>query len=204
MKNITISLISLFLLLSIKSSSQIDYKIQINDTLMEVALDEEYNLVLDNKEIKFKIVSKDTLVYQDDSFKFNYSKDYRVSRVEIDKDIEQVMIVNAEGSGFMIQKYSTINPTTLNEIMLSEITKESVSYGYNLKREDYTRKLKSGRSLDVDKAILTYKDDTSIYEIASIGNKDEGIIILTMISVDEISTEGKKILEMMWDSLEYK
>lgn len=199
-----LALITLLILISIKSFSQNDYKIQINDIILEISLDKEYNITLDEKEIKFKIVTKDTLVYEDDLFSFNYSKDYKISQMTIKEGIEQIMLMSAGGSGILIQKYSTINPTTLNEMMISEVTKESLNYGFKLKREDYTIKLESGQKLDVDKAILTYKDETNIYEVASIGNKDEGILIMTMVMDEKMSTQGRKIIDMMWNTLKYK
>jgi hypothetical protein len=92
----------------------------------------------------------------------------------------------------------------LNEIMISEVTKESLNYGFKMKRDDYTRQLESGQKLNIDKAILTYKNETNIYEVATIGKKDEGILIMTMIMDEKMSTQGRKIIEMLWNSLIYK
>jgi hypothetical protein len=192
------------ILISVKTFSQNDYKIQINDTTLEISLNKEYNITLDEKVIQFKIVAKDTLIYEDDLFSFKYSKDYKISQVIIEEGIEQIMLMTAEGSGILIQKYSTLNPTMLNEIMISEVTKESLNYGFKMKRDDYTRQLESGQKLNIDKAILTYKNETNIYEVATIGKKDEGILIMTMIMDEKMSTQGRKIIEMLWNSLIYK
>ena len=181
-----------------------EYTIQLNDTTFEIALDTEYSLSINGEVITFKVTGKDTLVYEDDIYSFQYPKDFKVSKLKVDQGIEQVMLLTAEGSGILIQQYSTMNPSMLNELMLNEVTKESLSYGYEMKREDYTRSLKSGQSIDVDKAVLNYKGETNIYEIASIGTKDEGILIMTMIMDETLSEQGKRIINMMWDSLIYK
>lgn len=198
-----LTLIGLLLLIGIEGLSQEDYKIYINDAVLEISLDKEYEVVVDGKQIRFTIVANDTLVYDDDLFSFNYPKDHKISRTTIEEDIEQIMLMTAEGSGILIQKYSTLNPTMLNEMMISEVTKESLNYGFNMKREDYAIKLGSGQKLNIDKAILTYKDETNIYEVASIGRKDEGILIMTMAS-EQISENGRKMIDMMWNSLRYK
>ncbi|MBT8195370.1 MAG: hypothetical protein KJO64_03030 [Bacteroidia bacterium] len=197
------ALISLLILLSFNSFSQGNFKIHINDTTIEISLDTEYNITLDDNEIQFTVVAKDTLLYGDDLFSFNYPKNYKPSKLILEEGIEQIMLMTAEGSGILIQKYTTLDPTILKGIMLSEVTKESLSYGYKMKREDYKRKLNSGQKIEIDKAILTYKDDKNIYEVAAIGGKDEGILIMTMIMIEDYSTEGKKIIEMMWESLTY-
>lgn len=199
-----LTLITLLILLSIKSFSQNDYKIQINDTTLEISLNKDYNITLDEKVIQFKIVAKDTLIYEDDLFSFNYSKDYKISQMIIEEEIEQIMLMTAEGSGILIQKYSSLNPTMLNEMVISEVTKESLNYGFKMKRADYTRHLESGQKLNIDKAVLTYKNETNIYEVATIGKKDEGILIMTMIMDEQMSTQGRKIIDMMWNSLIYK
>lgn len=194
----------LITLMSLTIYGQEDYMIKLNDTLIEISLDKEYPISVDGVNIKFKVIAKDTLIYNDDLYSFKHSKDYKVTKMLISEGIEQIMLMTAEGSGILIQKYSTINPTNLNEMMISEVTKESLNYGFKLERKDYKRKLKSGQELEVDKAVLTYKDETNIYEVASLGDKDEGILIMTMIMNEKQSEKGKKIIELMWNTLNYK
>ena len=55
----------------------------------------------------------------------------------------------------------------LNDMMLFEVTKESVSYGYTLKREDYKRKLVSGQEIDVIKAVLTFAINRELHGFIS-------------------------------------
>ena len=196
-------LIALLLQLNFVVFSQNDYQLIINDTEMEISLDKEYEIEVDGKTVQFKLLAKDTLSYVDDLFSFHYPSEYRVSQIDIDDEIEQIIIMTAEGSGILIQKYSTFDPTVLNELMLSEITKESLNYGFEMNREDYSRELKSGQTVNVDKAVLTYKNEQNIYEVASLGKKDEGIMVMTMMMDEELSEQGKKIIEMMWNSLEF-
>jgi hypothetical protein len=97
-----------------------------------------------------------------------------------------------------------MNPTMLNELMLNEVTKESVNYGFELIREDYERVLASGLKIKVDRAVLTYNDEINIYEIASVGKKDSGLLIITMEMDDSENSLGKKLISLIWDTLEIK
>ncbi|WP_242202820.1 hypothetical protein [Aestuariivivens insulae] len=151
-----------------------------------------------------KLKAKDTLTHDDNLYSFKFPKDYKVSKAIIDDGIHQIMIMTAEGSGILIQQYINFNPTMLNEMMINEATKESINYGFKMKRQDYNRDLISGQKINVDKAILKYKDEINIYEIASIGNRDEGIIIITMRMDDDEGTQGQKIIDLMWNTLIYK
>ena len=86
----------------------------------------------------------------------------------------------------------------------TEVTKESVNYGFDLQREDYQRTLANGEVLNVQRAVLTYKDEINIYEIATLGAKDSGILVMTMAMDDNQFSQGRKIIELFWSTLQYK
>lgn len=202
MKNFYLLLVAL--VYTVTLHSQKDHIISIANQELEVELDKEYSVEIDGKEITFSLRAKDTLTYQDEMFSFNYPKEYKISRTNLGDGVTQFVIINGEGSGFMIQKFTNMSPEMLNEMMLNELTKESVNYGFALERKDYSKVLKSGNEVHIDKAILNYKDDTNIYEVMTVGKKDEGILVVTMAMDAEMSSASKKLITMMWDSLEYK
>lgn len=201
MKNFYLLLVAL--VYTVTLHSQKDHIISIANQELEVELDKEYSVEIDGKEITFSLRAKDTLTYQDEMFSFNYPKEYKISRTNLGDGVTQFVIINGEGSGFMIQKFTNMSPEMLNEMMLNELTKESVNYGFALERKDYSKVLKSGNEVHIDKAILNYKDDTNIYEVMTVGKKDEGILVVTMAMDAEMSSASKKLITMMWDSLEY-
>lgn len=202
MKNFYLLLVAL--VYTVTLHSQKDHIISIANQELEVELDKEYSVEIDGKEITFSLRAKDTLTYQDEMFSFNYPKEYKISRTNLGDGVTQFVIINGEGSGFMIQKFTNMSPEMLNEMMLNELTKESVNYGFALERKDYSKVLKSGNEVHIDKAVLNYKDDTNIYEVMTVGKKDEGILVVTMAMDAEMSSASKKLITMMWDSLEYK
>ena len=71
------------------------------------------------------------------------------------------------------------------------------------KREDYSRTLRTGQTLQIKRATLTYKEEVHIFEVAAIGGKDKGILIITQIETENYSKEAKKTINLLWDSLEY-
>lgn len=183
---------------------QEDYTININDTTIKISLDKKYDITIGGEKIKFYIVANDTLDFNDNIIGFKYTKNFKLTKTDLGQGIEQTMLMTAKGSGIIIQKYSTINPMSLNEIMLREVTKESLSYGYEMVRADYNFRLKTGQNIKIDKAILKYKDETNIYEVTTIGKKDEGILIITLKMDDEKENEGQKLISLMWDTLVIK
>lgn len=181
--------------------AQENYQIKINEKIIDVELDKNYEIKIKNKVFNVKVNIKDSLTYNDNMIGFKYPKEYKVVSTKIDDGIQQLMLMTAEGSGVLIQKYSNMNPSMLNELMINEVTKESVNYGFEMKREDYVRTLNLGTKLDINRVVLTYKDEINIYEIATIGKKDEGILIMTMEMDDMENSDGKKLINMIWKTL---
>ena len=64
--------------------------------------------------------------------------------------------------------------------------------------------MRSGQTLKVLRSVLTYKDDIAIYEISSFSKKDEGLLLMTIdMNVSE-NGPGKRLINMIWDSIEFK
>lgn len=63
--------------------------------------------------------------------------------------------------------------------------------------------LKSGQTLPVNKAVLTFKDKKYTYEVASIGSRDEGILVITIDGGLDYTGKGKELIRLLWESLCY-
>ena len=198
----TILLILLFSCFQL--SAQEDYTIYINGTELKVALDKNYETVINGKKVSFSIKANDTLTYVDDVLSFKYPKGLTASKTQLDGGIEQIAILNASGSGIIIQKYASLDPSPIKEFILNEMTKESIGYGYASKKTEYKRTLASGSSIDILKATLSYKDETNVYEIASLGKKDEGILVMTLNMNDGEDTVGQGLIDLMWKTIKVK
>ncbi|RYY49094.1 MAG: hypothetical protein EOO06_08185 [Chitinophagaceae bacterium] len=195
----------LFVLLALGISSgavaQEDYELRLGDSLVNIALDKPYNLVVNGKQVQLNLKMKDTLTYKQTFLSFKYPKEFKISSSMIDPEVAQLTIVSSEGTGIIIQKYESMNPTTLNELVLTELTKESINYGYVAKKSTYKKKLASGQEVEVTRSVLTYKDEVNIYEVASVGKKDAGLIMVTMKMDDEKNSAGQRVIDLMWRSI---
>jgi len=193
----------LFGILQLKAECQGKYELFLNDSSITVNADQYYTISVGGQQIRIFLKSLDTLQFKDSIFSFKYFKDYKISKTEIQKGATQMLLTTADGSGFIVQEYSILNPENLTELMLAEITKEKINYGYVSKREDYSRTLRTGQTLQIKRATLTYKEEVHIFEVAAIGGKDKGILIITQIETENYSKEAKKTINLLWDSLEY-
>lgn len=179
-----------------------NYQLIIDGDTLNINLDEaiEYKGAK-GKKMNILLRESDIKTYVDDMVSFQYEKGNGVSNTVIEEGIEQCMIMKSTGSGFMVQKYQTFDPSALTRFMLSEITKESVSYGYEKTEEDFKHTLKSGETLTGVTATLTYKGEKEIYTVASYGEKDRGIMVVTMLLVDDFAESDKPMLDLFLKTL---
>jgi hypothetical protein len=91
----------------------------------------------------------------------------------------------------------------ITELMINEVALKNLTERSEMKRTNYKRKLVSGQKLTVDKIEIRSNGEKTFYEFASVGEESKGIFIVTIISMSEYSSQGKKIIELMWNSLSY-
>jgi hypothetical protein len=150
--------------------------------------------------LDIQLIQPSILTYKDDMISFKHHKSLGVSNSKIQNGIEQCMILKSTGNGFMVQKYSTIDPSSLTQLMLNEITKESISYGYTKKEKPFRKKLKSGHIIKGIQATLSYRGEEQIFTVATYGEKDQGIVVVT-IMINEEFKEDAQIIELFLDTL---
>lgn len=180
-----------------------NYYVIINNDTIRTDLDKTVQYKTSSGEkLNIRIAQPDVVTYSDDMISFKHDKSLSVSNTHVDVGIEQCALINATGSGFAIQKYKTINPSSLTDLMMQEIIKESVSYGYKKVEKPFKRKLVSGQTVEGKQVTLTYKDEVEIYTVAAYGRKDEGIIIITMLL--ENGYNDGQLIELFYDTFELK
>jgi len=187
---------------AIYSQNNANYILIVNGDSLKISLNSPFEYKTATGEtLNMEVIQPGILSYSDKFVSFQYEKEHNISNAKIEEDIEQLMVMKSTGSGFMVQKYGSIDPSILTDFLLNEVTKESINYGYEKFEEPFLKTLKGGHVVEGTKATLTYKGETEIYVVAAYGAKDEGIIILTMLLNDEFTEPDSKMIDMFWDTL---
>lgn len=189
----------------LSAQEQSNYVLVINKDSLKVALDTEYTYTAKSGEnLVIKVVQPNTLTYSDEMISFKYDKSNSVSNTVIEEGIAQCMILKSTGNGFMIQKYEKLDPSSLTKLMLTEITRESISYGYTMEEEPFKKELSSGQHLEGIKATLNYKGEKEVYTVSTFGHKDQGVIIITMLLSEDFIAADKPMIDLFLSSLQLK
>jgi hypothetical protein len=179
-----------------------NYILIINGDSISINLNKEYNHKLKKDNFTFKLIQPNNLVYANDVITFKYPNNLSVSETPVEEGIKQIMVMTATGCGAMVQTYDGFNPEGLVSLMMNEITKESISYGYTKNEEDIQFNAKSGELLKGIKTTLEYKGEKEIYTVTAYGEKDEGILVITIMQGED--AQGEEMINTFINSFSLK
>ncbi len=198
MKN-SLQILILLMIVSLSLPRAEDYVITINGISKEIGLDKETTLILpDGTSLNLTLHQKEYLLFTGDFFSFEHKNEYKPNRNDLGDGVFQTMIATPLGTGILVQEYMQMNPTHLVDLMLNELTKEEVDYGYKYSEEKVSKKV--GDVTFIGKqAVTTYPGEEWTRSVLAYGWKDKGILIITFIEKDNYKNE-RELIEHLWES----
>lgn len=193
-------MVALILLTSMNMLFSANYVLTVGDESYDVSLDTDTKIKVGGEYISINLTQKNILLYSTDGFSFQHPKQYSPSKTELDGDISQTVIMTPLGSVVMIQEYSSFDPTSLIDIMVSEVTKEERNYGYEIESNEKTMTLSDGKVLKGLVVTSKYKGSDIKRGFYTYGLKDSGLFIMTQIDY-EIEPIGDRLIEDIFKSL---
>ena len=178
-----------------------NYELVIDGKTYELNLDEEIAVTDEGgRTTKIVLRKKPYTEYSDKFVAFQHKSELSVSSQALGDGIAQLMLTTATGTMVMVQEHASMDPSMLVPMMLKELTKESIDYGYKMTQGKVTRKLKSGRTLTGLKATLRYRGEESYWEVLSCGDRDIGILVITHVDA-EFLKQDKEMHSHFWRTL---
>ncbi len=196
---------SLALLCAMLATAQTkkNYILEINGDTVSVSLDEPTTLkTKSGQTLNVKLKQKERLTFEDSTLAFQYTPGFTVTVKHFD-DIDQILCISGSGNSFLIQKYQDVNPETIGDYMLGEITQESKDAGYKETKKDISKILRSGKVIKGKQSTLVLEDEKNVYAVYPVKIKKGGFMIV-MIIVDPTDEKEMKGLDVFWKSLTIK
>jgi len=179
-----------------------NYEISINGQTYDISLGRDYQIKSDSGEkLHFKVNKKAVMTYKNGYISFQHKSDLAISSTDLGNGIRQIMTNTAVGTLVLIQEYSTMNPTAMVNLMLQELTKEQINYGYKMQKETHSKALMDGTKLRGLRATLKYNEEEEYWTVSAYGKKDRGLLVITKIDKEYLNTE-KNIIDLMWETLQ--
>jgi hypothetical protein len=180
------------------------FKLTIGEQTIDIDAGESVEVTLpDGSKATASLQRNDFATYAGGTFSFNHPSAYNVARSDVGDNIVQHLMASALGTLVIVQEYSSLNPSTLTELMMQELTKETVGAGGTRSDEPVEHMLGGGEAFKGIRATVTYSGDTSFYEVLTYGAQNSGIVAVTRIDEERTSTEGV-MLSTFWETLDLK
>lgn len=178
-----------------------NYLLSIDGQEFEIELGEETALSLpDGNRVQIKLNKKAIVRFRSDTFAFDHPNEFTPSRTNLGDGIHQTMMSSPVGTLVMVQEYANMDPSTLVDLMLNELTKEEKNYGYEIAISPATKKLADGTTLSGKKATSTYRGEQRTLHVLHHAVKDAGILFITGIDGDA-TAEDQAMMATFWKSL---
>lgn len=180
------------------------FRLTIDGVTVDIDPGESANVTLPGgKKSKVTLERNDFATFSGGSFSFVHPSNISVTKTDLGENITQYLMASALGTIVVVQEYGKMNPVSLNQLMLQEMTKESVQAGAALTQEPTTRKLADGRELTGIRAQVKTRTDTAYFEIVGFGRADQGLLFITRVAGEDAATE-KPLIDRFWQSLKLK
>ena len=174
-----------------------DYIISIDGRPAEIDLNKELKFkTASGKELAIILKQKEYLNYKSDLFSMAHKNTLKPNKSDLGDGVFQTLMSTPLGTVIIVQEYMSMNPEPMIDLLLKEITKEEVEYGYKYK-ERKVEKLIGGKKFRGKQAITSYSGTEWTRSIMVYGGKDKGVLTITMIEKDQYDNE-KYMISDFW------
>ncbi|MDX8447800.1 hypothetical protein [Mesorhizobium captivum] len=178
------------------------FKLTIDGVTVDIDPGEDANVSLPGgKTAKVRLDRNDFATFSGGTFSFVHPSNISVTKTDLGDSITQYLAASALGTIVVVQEYGKMNPVSLNQLMLQEMTK--VQAGGILTQEPTTRKLPDGRELTGVKATVRTRTDKADFEIVGFGLADQGLLFITRVGDQDAATE-QPMIDKFWETLKIK
>ena len=181
-----------------------NYVLNVEGKDYEIGLDG--SVVAKTKEgtdITIGLKRKEFSTFTKDVVSFEHRSDLSVATTDIERDIHQYLTASALGTLIIIRQYDTLNPASLTELMLKQLSADDLATGYTMNKSDFSRTLADGTVMKGLRANLKHKNDDVDLQVLATDSGDGGIIAMTRINHDMGAAE-EPIIERFWSTLKLK
>ena len=172
-----------------------DYEIGLDGSVI-AKTKEGQDITIGLKRKKFSTFTKDVV-------SFEHRSDLSVATTDIERDIHQYLTASALGTLIIIQQYDTLNPSSLTELMLKQLSTDDLATGYTMDKSDFSRTLADGTVMKGLRANLKHKNDDVYLQVLATDSGDGGVIAMTRINHD-MGVAEEPIIERFWATLKLK
>jgi hypothetical protein len=177
------------------------YRLTVDGIAADIDAGESAEITLpDGRKVTARLERNEFATYAGERFSFVHPSAMAVTKTQLTDGIVQHLLATAVGTVVVVQDYAAVNPVSLDQLMLQEMTKETVQAGGELTQQKASRRLADGKELIGLKATVKTRTESVDYEVLGYGGIDQGVMVITRIDADNAGTD-QPLIDRFWQSL---
>ncbi len=180
-----------------------DLVLTINGVAHDVTLGREAVVTLpDGATLRTLVTRRPYALYSGPLCEFEYSSEYK-PEISKDKDGDtKVIFMSSSGANVIIQELGSMGTEGFVDIILKQITKKDIAYGYSSVERKISQSV-GGGVLSGKEIITTYHQKESIHRVLECRGKDDGILITVYFSKKD-AAQADELLAQIWRTMKIK
>jgi hypothetical protein len=157
----------------------------------------------DGRTLTVGLTVNPVMSWSDSMVTFDHPSGINVATQMLSKRITQRIMASAVGTVVIIQEYDAIEPTTLNQTMMNELTKNDLKLGAELTQSEAKKTLRGGMILNGLRGILKSRTAIKTIEVFSYGKDGRGVMLISQLN-DDNKANDQAFVDQFWRTLALK
>ena len=191
-------------ILFVTSSLAGNLLLEINGQKFEISEDQVETLELKNgDELKVRLTKKSTATFDAPMFSVDHPGQMSASREDLGDGIHQTILVTPNGTLALVQEYETVDPSSLIDLLIDELTEEEVSFGYKLEKQEAEKTLADGSIAKGLKVVTTHEEEEYTRFVLTVSKDGQGLMLLSQFE-KSAPEEDSAMIDQFWKTLRPK
>ena len=179
------------------------YKLTVDGVAVAIDPGDTVEMTLPSgKHISVKLERNEFSTFSGEAFSFVHASDTSIAKTALSFGTQYLM-GSALGNYVIVQEYSSIDPTSLNALMLHQVTNDLVKAGGKLTEATANRKLADGMELTGLAGTVKSRSGSDSFEVFSCGRDERGVVVVTHLGDQNVEVE-RKMIDEFWKTLRIK
>lgn len=154
----------------------------------------------DGSELTLTLERNAQVTFRGEGFSFRHLSEYQVSSSALADDLQQHLIVTGFGTLVLVQTYKGMDPTSLADFMLEQVTADDVKAGSKLDRKPAERSISGGVTIKGLMGTTISGAESAEIEVMVAKTTSGGIVAVSRIDRDNEQND-RAFVETFWSSL---
>jgi hypothetical protein len=151
--------------------------------------------------IQIELKRNEFSTHSEEPFSFQHRSDLSISATDVSEGIRQILMTSALGSMTIVQTYKDVDPKSMAQFMLDQLTGDDAKAGAKVESKPTTRILSDGTEMKGLTATVKLRSSSEVkYEVVTLTVGDGGIIAISRID-DEFVQGDQAIIDRFWTTL---